>query len=272
MRDLCILLFGYNRPSHLRRLLISLENQKIKNNVYFIMDGPKSKLDKIVQKEIRLMTEKNHYLNIKCYFRTKNFGLAKSIVDGLKKIKKKSKYYLILEDDCIPRVGIFEYINTAIKLSKNNLKKNIVCCYQTPNMIENNNYLKFNNTNLFIPWGWVISDENIENFIKFYNRKNSYNIKDEFFDKIASTIKLKKNIWSLDFMKFCKLNNISFIYPSISFIKNIGFDGSGINSKVTNNFDTKFNSFTKIKNEIFISSNYKKKQKNFIKRNLSYFY
>ena len=58
MRDLCILLFGYNRPSHLRRLLISLENQKIKNNVYFIMDGPKSKLDKIVQKEIRLMTEK----------------------------------------------------------------------------------------------------------------------------------------------------------------------------------------------------------------------
>ena len=123
MKDLCILLFGYNRPSHLRRLLISLENQKIKNDVYFIMDGPGSKFDKIVQKEIRLMTEKNHHLNIKCYFRGKNFGLAKSIVEGLKKIRKKSKYYLILEDDCIPRIGIFEYIERAIKLSKNNLKK-----------------------------------------------------------------------------------------------------------------------------------------------------
>ena len=272
MKDLSILLFGYNRPSHLRRLLISLENQKIKNNIYFILDGPKSKSDNIVQKEIKLMTEKNHFLNIQCFFRKNNLGLANSIINGLTRIKKKSKYFLILEDDCIPRLGIFEYINSALKLSNNNPQNNIICCYQTPNIFEKSNYLKFYNTDLFIPWGWVISNLTLERFIKFYKTKDSCHIEDEFFNKISNTIKSKKNICSLNFMKFCKLNNISFIYPNFSFIKNIGFDGSGINSKITNNFDTKFQSFKNITNKILISNNIKKKQKNFIKRNLSFFY
>ena len=272
MRDLSILLFGYNRPSHLRRLLISLENQKIKNDIYFIMDGPKSELDKIVQKEIRLMTEKNHFLNIQCFFRKNNLGLANSIVEGLNKIRKKSKYVLILEDDCIPRIGIFDYINSAVKLLNNNLQNNVICCYQTPNLIENSNFLKFYNTDLFIPWGWTVSDQIIGKFIKFYKDKDTCTIEDEFFNKISNTIKQKKNIWSLDFMKFCKLNNISFIYPNLSFIKNIGFDGSGINSKITNNFDTNFNSFSKITNKILKSNHIKNKQKNFIKKNLSFFY
>ena len=39
--NLVIAVFAYNRPSHLRRVLISLEDYKIKN-IELFLDGPKN--------------------------------------------------------------------------------------------------------------------------------------------------------------------------------------------------------------------------------------
>ena len=42
------------------------------------------------------------------------------------------------------------------------------------------------------------------------------------------------NIWTIDFI-YHNLNlNKKYIYPNYSLVKNIGFDGSGVNSKVDN--------------------------------------
>ena len=41
-------------------------------------------------------------------------------------------------------------------------------------------------------------------------------------------------------MRFNRDNNKNFIFPSKSLIKNIGFDGSGINSKITDKFNTDY--------------------------------
>ena len=46
-------LFAYNRPSHLRRVLISLENGGI-SEINLFVDGPKNNNDKIIQKEIKM--------------------------------------------------------------------------------------------------------------------------------------------------------------------------------------------------------------------------
>ena len=52
--SLAIGVFAYNRPSHLRRVLISLENYKISpsKNIYLFLDGPRNYKDKILQREI----------------------------------------------------------------------------------------------------------------------------------------------------------------------------------------------------------------------------
>ena len=48
MVKLGICIFAYNRPSHLRRVLISLENyKKIRKNIFVFLDGPKNNKDKI---------------------------------------------------------------------------------------------------------------------------------------------------------------------------------------------------------------------------------
>ena len=65
--ELGIGIFAYNRPSHLRRVLISLENYKIKT-AHIFLDGPKNSKDKIIQKEILFMTKYNPYINLFYYF------------------------------------------------------------------------------------------------------------------------------------------------------------------------------------------------------------
>ena len=64
-----------------------------------------------------------------------------------------------------------------------------------------------------------------------YNIK-SKKVENNILNKIRKIVKDEKKIWSYDFIKYNYLNNLSYLYPSKSLIKNIGFDGSGINSKI----------------------------------------
>ncbi len=54
--DTAIALFGYNRPSHLTRVLIALVDYNIKK-IHFFLDGPKNSKDIIVQKQILLLVK-----------------------------------------------------------------------------------------------------------------------------------------------------------------------------------------------------------------------
>ena len=75
-----IAIFAYNRPSHLRRLLISLENYNIKGLCF--LDGPKNEYEKIIQNEIITMVKYNKNMKLKLIKKSKNIGLAKSIISG----------------------------------------------------------------------------------------------------------------------------------------------------------------------------------------------
>ena len=51
-----------------------------------------------------------------------------------------------------------------------------------------------------------------------------------------------------------------YIYPNFSLVKNIGFDGTGVNSKITNKFDVKDRhpkQFYNLKNLILIKNSQK---------------
>ena len=63
MKQLPIAIFAYNRPSHLKRLLISLEANKIKY-INFFLDGPKNKNDKLIQDHILSMLKNSKFKSI----------------------------------------------------------------------------------------------------------------------------------------------------------------------------------------------------------------
>ena len=242
--NFCIAVFAYNRPSHLRRVLIALENYKI-NRINLFLDGPKNKKDKIIKKEFKQIFRDNKFnkkMKRNLYISKKNKGLAKSIEKGINKLSKKYEYIFVLEDDCIPRKEAFEFIfKNLSNLNKNNVGG--ICCYQLPEIHKlyqnkaglNNFILKY-----FISWGWCISSKKWIEYKKSQKKITGINTKDKILKKINKIVKKKRNIWTLNFMRFNRDNNKNFIFPSKSLIKNIGFDGSGINSKITDKFNTDY--------------------------------
>ena len=272
-KDCCVAVFGYNRPSHLRRVLIALESYKLKK-IYFFLDGAKNKHDKINQKEILLMTAQNPYIKVNIVKASKNLGLKLSIENGLKKLSKNYKFAIILEDDCVPRKNFFEFIRLNLKYF--NSEKFAAICGYLYNPIhkkysKNEDTFSIEFTN-FCPWGYCIDLRIWSNYIKTKLDKNNAKISKDIIFKNIEKISNPKNIWTLGFMKFCRIKEYSFLYPSISLIKNIGFDGSGQNSKITDKFDTKYH-HSKISKKIYLfSKGLNEVHKKFLKNNIKYFY
>ncbi len=233
-----IAIFAFNRPSHLRRVLISLENYKI-SNAYVFLDGPKNTKDKTLQSEIIFQIKFNPFIKLKLIRSKKNKGLANSILQGINFLSKKYENIIILEDDCIPRKEFFLFINQVKKRSY--FKKNYspICGYQFPQLIDKKSYLQSVLLNYFNPWGWCVNSNLWTDYIKCL-KKGHIKYNDKLMSKISKICKKKENkkIWSKKFMEFNLMKNKKIIYPNKSLIKNIGFDGSGINSSITNRFNT----------------------------------
>lgn len=64
-----------------------------------------------------------------------------------------------------------------------------------------------------------------------------------------------------------------FIFPNKSLVKNIGFDGTGVNSKITNNFDTFYTPTKKINDKNIIENDKStKEQEKILLKYIKYFY
>ena len=280
LKKTVIIIFAYNRPSHLKRVLIALENNKVKNDIYLIIDGPKNKSDKINQEAIALSLTRFGNKNkriVKIIKRKKNLGLAKSITGGITYLSKKYQNLIILEDDTIAYKNFIMFVEKHLKLIKSSDNIQVICGYQFPNFEKKNNTLKTLVLSNFVSWGWAIKSREWQAYQKFRKKNKKKNIKlvpnflrHYFQDKYA--IKQKKNIWSLDFMYYNFNKGNKYIFPNTSLIKNIGFDGSGVNSKATTKLQVKEDKvnkfdFTKLNSKTLIN-----RQTKIISKNLKLFY
>lgn len=276
MSQIPIAIFAYNRPSHLKRLLISLEGNKI-INLNFFLDGARNKKDRLIQEQILSML-KNSKFKTKIYKQKKNLGLAKSIELGLNIMSKRYKHFIVLEDDVIPYKNFLKFIK--INLRKYNDKDHIaaICGYQLKEI--NNKKKKENNSielDYFIPWGWATWSKK---WIDYINERNKFlkKIKINKKNYIEKVLKYKiekkpEQIWSAKYILFNLSKKKKFIFPTSTLSKNIGFDGSGINSKITNNLSVIEQKNLKINfNKILVSKSLEKTQYEVLKKKINYFY
>lgn len=268
-----IAIFAYNRPSHLKRVLFSLEDYGIRK-FFVILDGPKNKKDKIIQDEILFTIKSIKFATVKLIKNNSNLGLAKSITKGVTLILNKFENIIVIEDDCIPYKRFFTFMSNQLE---SNFFKNecaAICSYMFPGISKTNSkhlypiVLKY-----FISWGWATNRKNWLSFIQ--NRKlNKINYdKRTIYTKLLKTLNFR-NIWTVDFI----YNNLNqkkkYIYPNFSLIKNIGFDGSGINSKIDNSLRIIGNKNKNliISKKVLYNKDLEYKQKKIISRKLKLFY
>ena len=120
-----VLLFAYNRPKHLIKVLNALKNNFLATQTDLIVncDGKKNKIDKGVDDVKKICESINGFKSVRIIKNKKNTGLAASIIKNVTKEIKKSKKLIILEDDIITSKTFLIYMNSALDYYKN--KKNV---------------------------------------------------------------------------------------------------------------------------------------------------
>lgn len=249
-KDLCIVLFAYNRPTHFNKIFNSLQGNKEFNNipVDLYIDGAREKGDKkcAEMKKLGKKLAQNHK-NIHLIISPMNKGCRKSVIEGVTKSLNQYKRAIILEDDILVSETFLEYMIDALDYYED--IKNVACITgynHTPQLME---IPKEYRENIYFglrtcSWGWAtwvdrwkVVDWEVKDFYKFrLNIKERYKFSqwgEDLFDMLSAQMRNKINAWDIVWTYHCFKNNLYTVYPVKSFVENIGHDDSGENCKAS---------------------------------------
>jgi hypothetical protein len=240
---------AYNRVNHFKKVINAIIKEKIQEiNVY--IDGPENNsIYKNQLKIIEVVNKNKNKIKINLIKQTKNNGLAFSVINAVESELKNNDAMILIEDDCVPQKGFFQYMYSTLKKYKKNKNIKSVCSYNNLNLNDKNSafFLK-----RFNPWGWATWKDRWKQFDPLIkNAVNKLNLLGKV-DKLPTDLKNyckndsilqgKQDIWSLSWTLSHYMDDSLVVYPPISLIKNIGFDGSGVHCLKTNIFNVKNNS------------------------------
>lgn len=238
-----IIIFTYNRIQNLKKLILSLsKNLECKSSkAYIFLDGPKTQKDKIKSDEI-FMYLKNIkvFRSQKIFYRKKNLGSAKNILDGINYVSNQENKFVVLEEDLIVSSDFLYFCNKMLNLYKD--KKNIwhINCWVFDNLKSNDKF--FFSTHMSC-WGWATWSDRWKRFKKI-NKKHSYdNISKKFRKKfdflnagsfigLLLNYRKKINTWAVYWYYNIFISNGITITPYKTLVLNLGFRYNSENTKI----------------------------------------
>lgn len=237
-----IILFTYKRPLHTQKVLDALAtNIEAKDSVLYVYcDGAKdnaSEDDLIKIEEVRgIFKTENRFKEIILTTHAQNKGLANSIVSGVTEVIKKHGTAIIVEDDIVTAPFFLKYMNETLTLYKDSIEVACITGYVFPTKekLPDTFFLKGAEC-----WGWAtwsrVWDQyngNSKDLLAELEQQKrqyefDYNGTYPHYQMLKDQIAGKNNSWAICWYATAFLKDMLTLYPGVSLVRNIGFDGSG---------------------------------------------
>lgn len=245
-----IILFVYNRPEHTKKTIETLIQNHFarESDLYIYSDGYKNDNDKSKVENVRAIIKNiKGFKSVSIIERTRNLGLANSIITGVTEIVNKFGKVIVLEDDLVTGPYFLQYMNEALELYKDN--ENVISIhgyiYPIEAKLPDTFFIKGADCWGWATWkrGWALFEPNGKKLLSQLKEKKLY----KEFDlggAVKNVKMLKKQIagkndsWAIRWHASAFINNRLTLYPGKSFVKNIGTDGEGTHVKQTAVYDS----------------------------------
>ncbi|WP_276864607.1 glycosyltransferase [Mediterranea massiliensis] len=257
-----IIVFAFNRPEALKNTIQSLlENEEAKDSdLYVFVDGARPNKPEEGEK----VNDVQEYVkNIKGFksihhtFSEVNKGLGNSIIQGVTQVINIYGNAIIVEDDLVFATNFLSYMNQGLERYEKEEKVFSICGYsnkvKVPKGYEYDTYFCTRSSS----WGWGTwadrwnsVDWELKNWDKYSQMGRAFN-KWGGSDcwKMLNDWKHGKNkSWAIRFCFAQFLQDKVSLFPTISKVRNDGFDGEGTNCKKWSRFKFEFD---KTKNKTF---------------------
>lgn len=244
-----IVLFVYNRPDHTRATLDALrKNPESKlSDLIIFSDAPKSPKDEANVIGVReYLRGVEGFKSVNVVERTHNYGLSKSIREGVTEILTRYESVIVMEDDLITSPNFLDYMNTALdKYAKNQEVISIhAYSYPTSKKLPETFFLRGADCWGWATWrrGWCLFETDGakllnqirgRNEVERFNFNNSYPYTTMLEQQIAG----QNSSWAILWYASAFVKDKLTLYPGRSLVHNLGNDSSGTHSTATTVYD-----------------------------------
>ncbi len=244
-----LIIFCFNRPRHSTETIEALKKNKLasETDLFIFSDGARNTAEEVLVNEVRsIINSVTGFKSVKVVERSKNMGLANSIITGVSEIISKYKKVIVMEDDLICSESFLENKNKMLDYfeSHKHIFSTSGFCppVSFPDDFKDDLFLYPRTSSL--GWGtwidrWESIDWSLDNFKSFIQSKEQR----QHFNKggIDLTPMLlhqktgKINSWAIRFCYAASLQNKLCVYPKESMLYHIG-DDTGTHSHTTTDY------------------------------------
>lgn len=245
-----VALFVYNRPWHTRQTVEALLNnpEASKTQLYVFSDAPKSVAESKAVAEVRsFLREITGFKSLSIIERENNFGLARSIIEGVSYMCDEHERVIVLEDDLVTSPYFLKYMNEG--LEKYQDEQQVISIhgyvYPTKQTLPETFFLKGADCWGWATWkrGWELFDPDGQTLLDELKRRKITRQFDfegsyPYTKMLQNQIAGKNNSWAIRWYASAFLKGKLTLYPGRSLVHNIGMDGSGAHCSATNIFSS----------------------------------
>lgn len=240
MRNLApVALFTFNRPDHLIKTLTALSENPLasRSDLYAFSDGPRTPADIQSIKRVREILKQDWgFRSISVVERSKNLGLAESVISGVSEVIEKFGKIIVLEDDMITSPLFLEFMNQALDRYQTDSKVISIHAYIYPMSFKPESAFFLKGADC---WGWGTWKSSWQIFHpsskELYERLKENKLLDRFnyfgagrfIEMLKDHIEGKNNSWAIRWYASALIADKLTLYPPESFVHNIGFDDTG---------------------------------------------
>lgn len=244
-----IALFVYNRLEHTRLTIDALlrNSQASQSELFVFSDAAKTSIHEPAVAQVREYIQTiSGFKRVSIIERDENWGLAKSIIDGVTKLCNEYGRAIVLEDDLVVSPHFLDFMNTSLLKYADEDRVMQIAGYMFP--VE----LNTSEQALFLPltssWGWATwqrawqhFDEEGTGFLRLQNdasMRRAFDLegKYSFYKMLRSQQQGDVDSWAIRWYLTVFIFKGLVLYPKKSLIENKGFDGTGVNC-VASGFD-----------------------------------
>lgn len=240
-----VVLFVYNRPEHTRKTVEALRLNRGATQTDLIVYSDAAKKfdqeDKVA--ETRAFVDQiTGFRSVTVRKQTWNQGLAASIIEGVTNVVEEYGRVIVLEDDIVTSPFFLLFMNQTLDFYEN--EKNVwhISGWNYPVDFEGvGDAFLWRGMNC---WGWAtwadrwqFFEKEPEKLINEWSSEEKYRFDLDgsgvFWCQVESNAKKKINTWAIFWYATIFQNRGLCLNPSVSYVENIGHDGTGVHCGVS---------------------------------------